>query len=167
MNKAAEQVIQRIATPDDLNNLWQYNVNSHPGDDRWARWREEYIGYNQTGAARTYAVVVDGVPVGEGTLLFDPGCSAIEGLSVVAVAASNVNLNALRIRKPWEGRGYISAMVRLMEQHARQAGFSRITIGVDACEARNRAIYAHWGYTHLLFTEEDDGELVLYYEKPL
>ena len=167
MRKAVEQVLQRIATPDDLNALWQYNVDSHPGDDRWVRWRKEYIGYNQTGAARTYAVVVDGVPVGEGTLLFDSACSAIAGRTLLADGTTVVNLNALRIRKPWEGCGYISAMVRLMEQHARQAEFSRITIGVDACEARNRAIYAHWGYTRLLFTEEEDGEQALYYEKDL
>lgn len=167
MNQADEQVLQRIATPDDLNTLWQYHVDSHPGDDRWVRWRKEYIGYNQTGAARTYAVVVDGVAVGEGTLLFDPACSAIDGRTILADGSAVVNLNALRIRKPWEGRGYISAMVGLMEQHARQAGFSRITIGVDACETRNRAIYAHWGYTRLLFTEEEDGEQVLYYEKSL
>ncbi|MBQ3534698.1 MAG: GNAT family N-acetyltransferase [Clostridia bacterium] len=167
MNQADEQVLQRIATPDDLNTLWQYHVDSHPGDDRWVRWRKEYIGYNQTGAARTYAVVVDGVAVGEGTLLFDPACSAIDGRTILADGTAVVNLNALRIRKPWEGRGYISAMVGLMEQHARQAGFSRITIGVDACETRNRAIYAHWGYTRLLFTEEEDGEQVLYYEKSL
>ena len=167
MNKATGSVIQRVATPDDLHALWHYNVTSHPGDDRWVRWREQYIGYNQTGAARTFTVVVDGRPVGAGTLLLDPACSAIGRRTELADGTSVVNLHALRIQKPWEGRGYISAMVRMMEQHAREAGFSRITIGVDACEARNRAIYAHWGYTRLLFTEEEDGELALYYEKPL
>ena len=157
----------RSATDTDLQVLWQYNVDSHPHDTRWVRWREQYIGYNRSGMARTFVVVADGIPVGEGTLLFDPACSAIEGRTVLTDGKTAVNLNALRIRKPWEGRGYISAMVREMEQYAREAGFSRITIGVDACETRNRAIYTHWGYTHLLFTEVEDGEEVLYYAKDL
>lgn len=157
----------RPATEADLQALWQYNVDIHPGDPRWSGWREQYIGYNRSGAARTFAVVVDGVPVGEGTLLFSPSCSAISGRTVLADGKAVVNLNALRIRKPWEGLGYISAMVRQMERYARDAGFSRITIGVDACEARNRAIYAHWGYLSLLFSEEEDGEEVLYYAKEL
>ena len=157
----------RSATDADLQALWRYNVDSNSGDDRWVRWQEQYIGYNRSGAARTFAVVVDGVPVGEGTLLFLPSCSAIGGRNVLADGKTTVNLNALRIQKPWEGCGYISAMVRQMEAYARDNGFSRITIGVDQCEARNRAIYAHWGYSRLLFTEVEDGEPVLYYEKDL
>ena len=167
MNSLEERVIVRPATPDDLEQLWRHNIDSHPGDDRWVRWRETYIGYNQTGAARTFAVVVEDRPVGEGTLLFDPSCSAIDGRQLLADGKTVVNLNALRIQKPWEGRGWISTMVRQMEQYAREAGFSRITIGVDESEHRNRAIYTHWGYTRLLFTEPEDGELVLYYEKDL
>lgn len=157
----------RPATPEDLERLWAYNIESHPGDDRWVRWKTEYIGYNCTGAGRTFAVLADGVPVGEGTLLFDPACSAIEGRQVLADGKTVANVNALRIQKAHEGAGHISALVRLMEQTARELGYTRLTIGVDACETRNRAIYEHWGYTRLLFSEMDDGELVLYYEKEL
>ena len=157
----------RPATWSDLELLWQYNIEKNPGDDRWVRWKTEYIGYNRTGAGRTFAVLADGLPVGEGTLLFDPACSAIEGRQVLADGKQVANVNALRIQKAHEGLGQISALVRLMEQTARDMGYTRLTIGVDACETRNRAIYEHWGYTHLLFTEMEDGELVLYYEKQL
>lgn len=157
----------RPATAEDLERLWQYNIETHPGDGRWVRWKTEYIGYNQTGAARTFAVLADGCPVGEGTLLFDPACKAVDGRLALADGKTVANVNALRIQKVHESRGQISALVRLMEQTARELGYTRVTIGVDECETRNRAIYAHWGYTRLLFSEMEDGELVLYYEKTL
>ena len=54
-----------------------------------------------------------------------------------------------------------------MEQYARDLGYTRITIGVEAKEARNLAIYLHWGYTDYICHEFDGGELVLYYGKNL
>jgi len=46
-----------------------------------------------------------------------------------------------------------------------------MTIGVEAVEARNLAIYLHWGYTEFVHSEvelEFDHEaLILYYAKNL
>jgi len=77
------------------------------------------------------------------------------------------NVNALRIEKAFEGQGHISKMVRLMEDFARERGCEELTIGVEARRARNLAIYLHWGYRRLVHCETEDGELVLYYAKPL
>ena len=77
------------------------------------------------------------------------------------------NINALRIDKQYEGRHHISRLVRMIEAHARSLGYQRITIGVEAKETRNLAIYLHWGYTRLVRWDIEDDELVLYYEKPL
>lgn len=45
--------------------------------------------------------------------------------------------------------------------------FTQLTIGVDAAESRNLAIYLHWGYNRFVLGEIDDGELVLFYAKAL
>lgn len=55
----------------------------------------------------------------------------------------------------------------MMEDYAREHGYSRITIGVEAAETRNLAIYLHWGYDRLVHYAIEDGELVLYYQKSL
>jgi len=52
-----------------------------------------------------------------------------------------------------------------MEAAAKQMGYQAITIGVEACESRNLAIYLHLGYTQLVHYEMEDGQLVLYYQK--
>lgn len=92
-------------------------------------------------------------PIGEGTLLFSPQCNAIRGRTQLADGRRTANINALRIRKKHEGKGYISALVRMMEQHASENGYTHLTIGVEARETRNLAIYLHWGYDELVTAE--------------
>lgn len=159
--------IQRKATLEDLEYLWNRNIAENPEDSRWVRWKEKYIAYNQSGQGQTFSVLCDGYPVGEGTLLFSPDCSAVAGRRELADHQTVANINALRIRKEYEGKGYISALVRLMEQYAAENGYTRLTIGVEAQETRNLGIYLHWGYTHFVGAETEDGVLVLYYAKDL
>ena len=155
----------RKATPQDLEYLWNTNIAENPDDPRWVNWKKEYISLNQTGMGYTFAVVIDGEPVGEGTLLFSPDCSAIAGRADLADGTVTANINALRIRKAFEGQGHISNLVRLMEVYAAEHGVTRLTIGVEARETRNTAIYLHWGYTEFVTYAIEDGELVLYYAK--
>lgn len=157
----------RKATPQDLEHLWNTNIAENPDDSNWVNWKQEYISYNQTGKACTFAVVIDGEPVGEGTLLFHSDCSAIAGRADLANGKTVANINALRIRKAYEGQGHISALIRLMEAYAADHGITRLTIGVEAKETRNTAIYLHWGYTDFVTHAIEDGELVLYYAKNL
>ncbi len=161
------EAVIRIATKDDLARLWRKNIDNHPRDPRWARWAEEYIGYNETGQAVTFAIVLDGEPVGEGTLLLSPDCGAIGGRLALADGKAVGNVNALRIEKRWEGQGHVSRMVKMLEDYARGRGLTALTIGVDAPETRNLAIYLHWGYDQFVMGGEEDGDLVLYYKKNL
>lgn len=157
----------RVATAEDLETIWNRNLAEHPQDLRWCAWKEEYIAINRSGDAVTFVVVCDGEPVGEGTLLLSPSCSAIGGRTVLADGKRAANVNALRICKAYERIGYVSAMVRKMERYAAALGYTRLTIGVAAKETRNLAIYLHWGYTEFLMSELEEGELVLYYGKNL
>ena len=156
----------RQATLQDLEQIWDMNIAENPEDSRWVRWKAEYIAYNQNGMARTFVVVCDGRPVGEGTLLFSTECKAVSGLSGL-VDAHTANVNALRIRKEYEGQGHISKLMRMMEDHAAARGYIALTIGVDAKETRNLGISLHWGYDSFVVSEVDEGELVLYYAKEL
>ena len=157
----------RKAAPTDLEAIWDRSIADHRGDPRWIAWKEEYIRYNQSGMGATFVVIHNGRPVGEGTLLFSPQCSAIRGRTQLADGHRTANINALRIRKKHEGKGRISALVRLMEQYAAEHGYTRLTIGVEARETRNLAIYLHWGYDVFVAAEQEEGELVLYYAKNL
>jgi GNAT superfamily N-acetyltransferase len=157
----------RAASPDDLNSIWDKNIRDNPGDLRWVAWKAHAIEDNRKGICKTFVVLYDGVPIGEGTLLFSPDCGAVRGRKELADGVSVTNINALRNDKAHENKGHISKLMKRMEEYARALGYQTITIGVEAKEARNLAIYLHWGYTTLVAHEVEDGELVLYYGKAL
>ena len=105
--------------------------------------------------------------MGEGTLMISPSCKPVRSHPELADGKTIGNINALRIRKEHEGQGHISRMVKLLEQHAKEMGLQKLTIGVEAAETRNLGIYLHWGYDTLVSWEQDGDALVLYYEKTL
>ena len=160
-------VVYRKATAEDLETIWDYQIAINPDEPAWVRWKKQFIDDNRSGAAATFVAVVDGIPVGEGTLLFSPECRAIRGRLALADGETATNINALRIRPAYEGKGYISGLVKYMEAYAKDLGYRRITIGVEAVETRNLGIYLHWGYDKFLLTEGQAEELVLYYGKEL
>lgn len=161
------KVTCRKATPKDLEQIWNMNIADHPGDDNWPMWKKQYLSYNQNGTAVTFVILCDGTPVGEGTLLFSPECDAVSRRTQLADRKTTANINALRIRKEYEGKGYISALVHRMELYAAENGYERLTIGVEAREVRTLAIYLHWGYDELVTTEIWHDQPVLYYAKNL
>ena len=94
----------RRADRESLEKIWQKNIDRHPDDHRWVRWRDEYIHGNETGSMTTFIIFADGEPVGEGTLLLDPSVKAICGRTILCDGKTVTNLNALRIEKKYEGQ---------------------------------------------------------------
>lgn len=157
----------RKATLTDLERSWDKEIAENPDDSRYVRWKAQFLSDNERGAAATFMVLSDGEPVGQGTLLLSPDTRAIRGRTSLCDGVKIANINALRIEKEFEGQGHISMLVKTMEQYAGSLGITRLTIGVEAAETRNLAIYLHWGFNEFLSTEDDDGTLVLFYGKSI
>ena len=167
MNGGFGMIEYRKATLEDLERIWDKKISENPGDSRYNRWKAQFIADNASGAAATFLVVADGDPVGEGTLLFSPDCRAIRQRTCLCDGRRIANINNLRIEKEFEGFGHISRLMKIMTQYARSLGIEVLTIGVEAAETRNLGIYLHWGFDTFILSEEEDGELVLYYGKRL
>lgn len=157
----------RKTTEKELCRLWNRSILEHPFDRRYRAWKRAFLQLNRDGRGATFAVLHNGTPVGEGTLLFSPQADAVRGREWLADGVHTANINALRIRKAYEGQGHISALIKEMERYAAEQGFTHLTIGAGKHEARTRAIYRHWGYTAFLAEADEDGEIVLYYAKTL
>ncbi len=110
----------------------------------------EYIGYNQLGKAVTFCVVLNDHSVGEGTLILYSECKAVSERKELCDDNGTANINALRIQKEYECKGYMSRLVKEMERYAVCNGISKLTIGIKGKETRNPAIYLHWGFTEFL-----------------
>ena len=159
--------IYRKATSNELERIWEKNIADNPGDRRWIVWKNEAIENNKANKSTTFVVLCDNEPIGEGSLLFSPNCKAIEGRLELSNNISIANINALRIQKSHEGQGHISKLMNEIENYSVQCGYSYLTIGVEASETRNLAIYLHWGYTEFVKSEIEENVLVLYYRKTL
>lgn len=157
----------RIATRDDLEKIWAKDIAKNQGDQCWIRWREQYLEYNRLGKATTFVVLVNDDPIGQITILFSPECSAVKDRTMLCNGINVANMNAFRIEKEYEGQGHISKLVKMAEAFAKDKGVSYLTIGCEAKESRNLAIYLHFGYTEFITSTVEDDELVLYYGKKL
>lgn len=155
------------ASISELERIWEKDINDHKGDERYVKWREEYIELNRTGRAVTFVVTADKEPVGQGTLLLSPDCPAVGGRLTLADNISVGNINALRIDCGHRGEGHVSALVRCIEAHARRLRLHALTIGVEADKPRNISIYFHWGFTTFTAYDVENGVPVLYYKKQL
>ncbi len=155
------------ASDSQLLKIWEKNISDNKGDDRWISWRDRAISENNCGKASTFIISHENSPIGEGTLIFSPQSECIRGRNILADNLTTANINALRIQEEFEGMGHISKLMKKIELHAAQLGYSYLTIGVEAKESRNLAIYLHWGYNEFVLHEFEDGELVLYYRKKI
>ena len=152
----------RIITDAEFDLLWDRNEAADPGEPMWPIWRQRFRERIDKGQAITFGVILDGEPVGEGTLELNTGKSPL-----LCDGKTNAYLSALRIREEFQGQGHISRLVRAMEDHARGLGFRTITIGVEEEETRNRAIYTHWGYVDPIPGADPENDQVLYFGKTL
>ena len=159
-------ICYRKATLVELEQLWDKEIRENPNDPRYIRWKGSFLERNRSGRAATFLVFDAENAVGQVTLdFFADGYSG--NRAPLADGVTTAYVNSLRIGKEYEGNGYVSRLMRSMEDWARENGITRLTVGVEAAETRNLAIYLHWGYTQFVMAEEDDGELVLFYAKSL
>ncbi len=161
----------RIATIQDLEIIWNNNIAKHPDDERWVRWKKQYIEDNLNGRSITFVVVNDNTPIGEITMVISNEHKDVVELPQLCDGTSTVYMCAFRIEKEYEGKGYISKLVKYAETYAKNMGRKYAIIGVNAANIRNMQIYFHFGYTNFLFANEekdrDKLETVLFYKKEL
>lgn len=159
--------VYRKATIDDLEKIWNMDIKNNPGEDCWIKWKDQYIDYNKKGEASTFVVLDDDKPVGQITVLFSINCSAVKDRPMLCDGKIIANMNAFRIEKEYEGQGHISKLVKMAEKYAKEKGVKYLTIGSEAKESRNLAIYLHFGYKEFVTHMIEDGELILFYKKEI
>lgn len=161
----------RMATIEDLNFVWDKDIEKNQGDNRWKRWKKEYIDYNKNNELKTFVAVNNGEVIAQISVVFKTNVKAVRGKEALCDGKTIANMNAFRCDKEYEGKGHISKLVKMGEEYARKLGYTYMSIGSEARESRNLAIYLHFGYTKFIMSEfdeeEEDSPLVLYYKKEL
>lgn len=159
--------IYRKATLTDLEKIWNKDIKENENDERYIKWKKQYIEYNNTDKCATFVVLHNDEPIGQITVLFSPDCSAVKNRPELCNGTDTANMNAFRIEKKYENQGHISKLVKMAEEYAKKKGIKYLTIGSEAKESRNLAIYLHFGYTEFVTSKFEDGDLIIYYRKNL
>ncbi len=166
-------MIYRKATIEDLNQVWDKDIARNNNSPTWIKWKEDTIEANINGDNATFVAVDSDDVIGQITVVFSNKCLNSSKRDFLCDNKSSVTMSAFRIDKKYEGQGHISKLINMGEEYAKSQGRTHATIGAEAKESRNLAIYLHKGYTNFITYEIDkdepelDDELILYYGKEL
>ena len=157
----------RRATLEDLEKIWNKDIQDNLDDNRYIRWKEEFIKANKKNNLVTFVVLNDDDPVGQVSIVLNKNNIKVECRDMLCDGKDTAYLSTFRIEKPFEGQGHISKLVKLAENYARVINIKYLTIGSEAKESRNLAIYLHFGYNEFITFDNSEEELVLFYKKKL
>jgi len=152
--------ICKIASPEEMERKWDYEIKRHPGDGNWVIWKQQFLESAAKGHSLSYYGILDGKIICEATAALHPeNIQDSEGL----VGDGAAYLSAFRTVEEYQGQGYFSKLMRFMLDDLKRRGIVRITLGVEPAEEKNKRIYAHYGFTEYIKSAADtypDGTVV-------
>jgi len=145
-----EEYVCKIATVDDMNIKWDYEIE-HATDDKenWIIWKESSIKNMRNGSSIAYYGVLNDKIICEGTAMINP---EIIQNSNNLIDSHTVYLNAFRTIEEYQGKGYFSRLFKFMINDLKAKGYTRVTIGVEPNEIKNMLIYFNYGFDEYIKT---------------
>ena len=141
------QYICKIASVDEMNRKWDYEIECHPYDSNWRIWKTEAIKNCKEGHSIAYYGILDGTIICETTAMMNP--DVIQN-SELFMDEHTVYLCAFRTVKQYRGKGYFSLLFDYMQNDLKQRGFTKAVLGVEPKETENKKLYEHWGFIDLI-----------------
>ncbi len=165
-----QNYICKIPTLEEMNTKWDYEINQNSEhQSNWIIWKEQFLENAMKGHIIPYYGVLNGEIICEATAMINPSkVQNKEGL----VDEKTAYLAAFRTRKEYQGKGYFSVLFQYMLNDLKSRGYTKVTLGVEPTETKNKQIYEHYGFDKWIKTAQEkypDGTLidVEYYEKTL
>ncbi|MBQ3864424.1 MAG: GNAT family N-acetyltransferase [Clostridia bacterium] len=139
----------RIPSREEMEKKWEYEISLREGAKRknWEIWKKSAMERAALGQTLPYYGFLDGEIIAEATAALDP---AVVENSAGLVDATTAYLFAFRTVDSQQGKGYFSKLFRYMLEDLKARGYKRATLGVEPDEIRNKAIYAHYGFTDFI-----------------
>ena len=150
-----DEYICKIASLEEMEQKWNYEIGIHPGKENWIVWKGEAIEGFRSGRSIPYYGILDGMVICEATAVLNP--------DFMQAADHMAELCAFRTNKAYRGKGYFSKLKDFMLQDLKQKGYTKAVVGVEPEENLNREIYHHWGFTEYLCSDTEtypDGTVI-------
>ena len=167
--KNKKNYICKIASLQEMEEKWDYEIKLHPGQENWIIWKAEAIKNYQTGRSIPYYGILDGMIICEATaLIHSDTVQNSDGL----VDNQTAYLCAFRTAAEYQGLGYFSKLFHYMINDLRRRGYNKVTLGVEPADEKNLKMYKHFGFNEFIKQGKEtfpDGTVidVLYYWKAI
>lgn len=163
------EFVCKIANENEMNKKWDYEIENASNKDNWIIWKDENLERFRNGEIIPYYGFLNGECICEATAMITP---SIVQNSDGLVGEGIVYLSAFRTNKEYQGKGYFSKLFKYMINDLKTKGYSKVTLGVEPEEIKNKEIYSHYGFNeHIKNSKEiypDGTEIeVEYYGKSL
>ena len=143
-----DKYICKIPSLEEMNKKWDYEIKHHQDDkDNWIIWKEKAIENFKRGNSIPYYGILNGNIICEATALITP---EIVQNSDELVGNNIIYLSAFRTILEYQGKGYFSILFKYMLNDLKEKGYTKVTIGVEPKEEKNKKIYNHYGFTEYI-----------------
>ena len=165
-----DELICKIPTLEEMNIKWDYEIDCCKNDkNNWIIWKKENIKNFQEGNIIPYYGILNGVIICEATAMIN---SKIVQNSDGLVGNNTAYLSAFRTIPEFQGRGYFSILFKYMLNDLKEKGYTKVTLGVEPTEEKNKKIYNHYGFIEYIKSATEtypDGTMidVEYYGKTI
>lgn len=161
--KEEETYICKIASLEEINQKWDYEISNHPNDNSWLIWKEDFINGVKLGKRICYYGILNNKIIAEGTaILSKDNAQNSEDL----IDDHTAYLTAFRTIDEYKGKGYFSKLYNYMETDLKSKNYKKLTLGVEPSEVKNMKIYFNWGYNNFIKTAYEEYPLVDENSKP-
>ena len=145
--------ICKIATIEEMNKKWDYEISQNPNNNAWKIWKKEFIYAAKTGKRISYYGFLNGEIVCETTAYLDK--DQLKN-SDDLIDDATAYLGAFRTIDKYQGKGYFSILYKFMENDLKQRGYKKLTLGVEPSEVKNMMIYFKYGFTNFIKTDIEE-----------
>ena len=139
---SSDRYICRIASPEEMEQKWDYEIALHAEKGNWIVWKDEAIENARAGRSIPYYGILDGTVICEATAVLNPEIGRADGKT-----DRTAELCAFRTNTEYRGQGYFSKLMDFLQKDLKQKGYTEAVVGVEPEERLNREIYHHWGFT--------------------
>lgn len=140
-------LVCRVPTREELERRWETLAQNQDGGGNWSIWKDQALEQAEKGMCIPYYGFLGEEIVCEATAML---CPEVVQNSAGLVDGSTAYLAAFRTVEEYRGKGYFSQLFTYLLEDLKKRGFTRVTLGVEPSQERNKAIYAHFGFTQLV-----------------
>ena len=169
----------KVADRAELARRWEYLVSIHPGDRRWAVFRESALKHFDEQSTVSYLGLLDGEIICEATAYIRESAFIGDISEPSGLLGSRMSyLAAFRTNREYEGKGYFRKLYDFAERDLKDRGYTELSVGVGPEAVRNMEIYFHLGFREYIKTvvqyepsaadpSVQEEDVILFYKKKI